>query len=75
MQVIDQTQLIPLIKKLMEKNEINNVQVSKMIGCTRAYITEVLKSDELSHLNAKIKILKALGVEAEYKKEVKIFIP
>jgi transcriptional regulator with XRE-family HTH domain len=73
-QVIDQTQIVPLIKKLMDQANMSNAELARFLSFSRAYISKVLNSGDNDLISAKIKILKKFGVEAEYKKEVKIYI-
>jgi transcriptional regulator with XRE-family HTH domain len=74
MQVIDQTQIIPLIKKLMDQANMNNAELARFLDFSRAYISKVLNSGEYELISAKLKILRKFGVEVDYKKEVKIYI-
>ena len=74
MQVINETQIVPLIKKLMEQVKINNAELGRLMGHSRAYISKVLNSKDTDFIEAKLKIIKMLGVDTECKKEVKIFI-
>ncbi len=74
MDVIDQTQLLPLINTLMEKNNVNPTDLSKILLVSQQYIDKVIKSPEGMYVKAKVKILNALGVNAVFEKEPKIYI-
>lgn len=76
MSSIDQTQLIPLIKKVMDQFDLGYDKLGLIMGVSSPYISKVLNSGEFERLDAKMKMLEALGIKANYeeKKTVTIYI-
>lgn len=74
MQVINQTQIIPLINKLMEQIGMTRKEMGEITGTSQPYVSKILNSKDTEYIKTKIKFLKKLGVNADYKKEIKVFI-
>lgn len=74
MDIIDQTQLVPLINKIMEQKKVNYSDIASILLLSRQYIQVVATSESHRYVDAKVKILNALGVNATCEKETKITI-
>lgn len=76
MSSINQGQLIPLIKKVINQYGLSYAKVGDIMGVSSAYISKILNSGDFERIDAKVKIVRALGIKANYeeKKTITIYL-